>query len=69
MLNVSSILFFLQFVPLRIELFDDCVVEVFVGEECGPENHGEADGQDGAHEAAIDDGVHAILLSAPKIQG
>ena len=39
-----------------------CGAYSLVGEEGGAQDHGEADCEHGAHEAAIDDGVDAVLL-------
>ena len=49
-------------VGFRIPLLHDGKVEVLVGEEGGTDDHGEADGEDGAHEAAVDDRVDAFAL-------
>ena len=43
----------LPLVGVWVPLLHDGVVEVLVGEEAGPQHHGEADGQHRAHHAAI----------------
>ena len=47
----------LVFVGVRVPLLHHGIVEVLVGKEAGTEDHGQADGQDGSHHAAVDDGV------------
>ena len=49
---------------LGVHLLEHRVVEVLVGEEGGAEDDGEADGEHHAHEGAVDDRVHAVLLPA-----
>ena len=52
----------LEFNPrLGVELLHDCKVEIFVGEEGRAQDHEEAQGQNDAHQAAIDNRVHAIF--------
>ena len=51
-------------IGFRIDLLDDSMVEVLVGEKRRPDDHRQANSQDHSHEAAIDDGVKAIALSS-----
>ena len=60
--STSSWAFSGGLVGLRVPLLHDGEVEVLVGEEGGADDHGEADGEDGAHEAAVDDCVDAFSL-------
>ena len=48
-----------------VHLFHDRVVEVLVGEEGRPQDHDQAYGEHGTHEAAVYDCVHAVLLPPP----
>merc|ERR1711963_1274895 len=50
----------LALVCVWIPLLHDSVVEVLVGEEAGPQHHGQTHRQHCSHHASINDGINAL---------
>ena len=62
--KVVEVVSFLEFLLPRIHLFHDRVVEILVREERRSQHHDETDTEHHAHEGAVDQGVHAVLVAA-----